>query len=271
MNPTDYLMASPSPEGGLSSTQPKATLWKPIFSSLLVHGAALALVTVLGQMTVKNGPTEILMVDLNGFSPVEYQRPAKVIQKVVPLKAPKPTAAPEPAHPKAQAVEHSPAAAEVSPLPVQAKTRTSSGIPENAAPPAPPASALTEEKPGHQQQAVYVPTTTMAPQTSTPQSSMADSRGRYQTLLRSLVEKYKDYPLFARKAGLEGSCLVRCVLARNGSVLRLEILRSSNFSQLDNAALRAFKSVGKFPPAPEEIGGEEIVCDLLVVFRLTGK
>ena len=100
--------------------------------------------------------------------------------------------------------------------------------------------------------------------------AVAAAKARYQTVLKILIEKNKDYPLMARKAGREGTCAVRCALERNGSIRRVHIVTSSGHDLLDKSALRAVRSVGQFPPVPVEVKGDEVNFDVPISFSLTG-
>ena len=104
-----------------------------------------------------------------------------------------------------------------------------------------------------------------------PGGGQSSARIFYQALLRSLIDKHKEYPLFARRAGLEGTCVVRCVIARDGSLRRTELRKASGSTHLDGAALRAVSGVGRFPPVPQELGGPEVTFEIPIVFRLSGE
>jgi protein TonB len=97
----------------------------------------------------------------------------------------------------------------------------------------------------------------------------SSARSSYQALLRSLIERHKEYPLFARRAGLEGTCVVRCVISRDGDLRRTELLKASGSTHLDGAALRAVTAVGRFPPVPQEVGGQEVTFEIPILFRLS--
>jgi protein TonB len=98
---------------------------------------------------------------------------------------------------------------------------------------------------------------------------VAVAKARYQNILKNLIEKNKDYPLLARKAGREGTCAVRCALERNGSIRRVQIVKSSGHDLLDKSALRAVRNVGQFPPVPVEVKGDEVNFDVPISFSLT--
>ena len=105
---------------------------------------------------------------------------------------------------------------------------------------------------------------------SAPRPDTARARESYKDVLRGLIDRYKEYPAFARRARKEGVCVLRCVVERSGEIKSVSVLSSSGNGMLDGAAERAVKNVGKFPPVPGEIGGQEVLFEVAVAFRLTG-
>ena len=91
----------------------------------------------------------------------------------------------------------------------------------------------------------------------------------YLTRSRSLIQRYKQYPLMARKMGVEGTVLVVAALERDGTLHRCEILQSSGSLLLDNAALRSVRAVAKFPQFPAELHADTIDLRIPITFRLT--
>ncbi|HXF67131.1 MAG TPA: energy transducer TonB, partial [Burkholderiales bacterium] len=77
------------------------------------------------------------------------------------------------------------------------------------------------------------------------------------------------YPLAARRAGEQGTVLLRVLVARDGQPARVELERSSGSRHLDAAALEAVKA-WRFIPARR--GTEPLESWVLVpiVFRLEG-
>lgn len=90
----------------------------------------------------------------------------------------------------------------------------------------------------------------------------------YLTRSRSLIERYKQYPLMARKSGVEGTVLVAAMLERDGTLHRCEILQSSGSLLLDNAALRSVRAVAKFPQFPAELHADTLDLRIPITFRL---
>jgi len=105
-----------------------------------------------------------------------------------------------------------------------------------------------------------------APESATEHA--ATRRSAYQALLKRLIEARKEYPLAARKAGLEGSCLRRFVLSRSGALKQVETASSCGHMFLDEAATRAITAIGSFPPVPDEFKGAEATFTVDIIFRL---
>jgi protein TonB len=78
------------------------------------------------------------------------------------------------------------------------------------------------------------------------------------------------YPAAARRAGEEGTVTLRVLVARDGTVARVEVEQSSGSPHLDAAARETVKA-WRFTPARR--GGEAIESWMVVpvVFRLEGK
>ncbi|MBI5444335.1 MAG: energy transducer TonB [Deltaproteobacteria bacterium] len=92
--------------------------------------------------------------------------------------------------------------------------------------------------------------------------------GAYQGTVRSLIEQRKQYPLFARKAGHQGVCLIRFVLTRSGTLESVTVAKSSGRTTLDEAACSAVRRVGRFPPVPDILSGDRITLEVPIAFQL---
>jgi protein TonB len=90
----------------------------------------------------------------------------------------------------------------------------------------------------------------------------------YLSLCRSLIERRKEYPVMARRGRIEGTVTVGCVVQRDGSLQDSGVARTSGSPLLDSAALRAVRSIGRFPPFPPEIRGNELDLEVPITYRL---
>ncbi|MFA7062033.1 MAG: TonB family protein [Pedobacter sp.] len=116
------------------------------------------------------------------------------------------------------------------------------------------------------------PTKSLAPPSGASAIRIADTttiRTGYLQRCRTLIERHKEYPVMARKGMTEGTVLVRGTLAHDGILRQCSLIRGSGSGLLDNAALRAVRSVDRFPPLPSELQVGELVFELPVSFRLS--
>jgi protein TonB len=90
----------------------------------------------------------------------------------------------------------------------------------------------------------------------------------YLASLKEIIERNKEYPFMARKGGMEGTVRIRCALLRNGELRDAAVIKPSGYTILDNAALRAVRSAGRFPVVPAEIKGETFSFVAPITFRL---
>lgn len=94
------------------------------------------------------------------------------------------------------------------------------------------------------------------------------ARISYRAVIAALIDRHKEYPLFARKSGQQGTCCIRCTMMCDGTVKRVELVKSSGYEALDKAGLRAVSSVEKFPPPPHDGGCTEVSFEVPISFRL---
>jgi periplasmic protein TonB len=90
----------------------------------------------------------------------------------------------------------------------------------------------------------------------------------YLAVLKEIIERNKEYPLMARKGGMEGTVRIRCAIWRSGELMEAAVIKPSGYTILDIAALRAVRSAGRFPLVPSEIKGETYSFVAPITFRL---
>lgn len=88
---------------------------------------------------------------------------------------------------------------------------------------------------------------------SSVEINLQSLRDSFLALLRDRIERYKKYPLMARKGRQQGSVLVQFELAADGTLRKCFVKESCGFRLLDRAALRAVKAAAPFPNVPAEI------------------
>jgi len=113
-----------------------------------------------------------------------------------------------------------------------------------------------------------VPSVAQAPSAKPAPHDLTKARVSYRAQIAALIDRNKEYPLFARKAGQQGTCSIRCTMMCDGTVKKVELVKSSGYDALDKAGLRAVNSVGKFPPPPHDGGCTEVSFEVPITFRL---
>ncbi|MDQ7838755.1 MAG: energy transducer TonB [Thermodesulfobacteriota bacterium] len=93
----------------------------------------------------------------------------------------------------------------------------------------------------------------------------------YLALIRTLLEEYKEYPLWAQRNNREGTVGLHFVICRDGKVEDLRVARSSGFSILDEAAERTVRRISRFPSIPEELAMNRLSLDVPLVFKLVNR
>ena len=268
---------------------------KPFLMSALAHGVVfVACVLLLGEkVAAPPSIPRVLMVDLCDLSPAvpepspAHLSPPKAVKSARPAAVPAPPRLASPPRPL-EAEPSRPVAPGPGPAPLPTEPSPLSLHPRPEGPPplsgeGAVSSPVVTSTPGMGEGSRALPEsggrgssgeTAPGPATAAKSSEGApgehsSARSSYQALLRSLIDKHKEYPLFARRAGLEGTCVVRCVISRDGDLRRTQLRKASGSTHLDGAALRAVKGVGRFPPVPQEVDGPEVTFEIPIVFKLS--
>lgn len=119
---------------------------------------------------------------------------------------------------------------------------------------------------------VTAPEENIAPPHIEPQIQRVSNgvaEGVFAQDVRSRIERKKIYPDTARDLGMSGEVEVLYELDRSGKLLRAEIVASSGFNLLDQAAIRAVKSAS-YQRFPEDawIGANSKVFRTKLVFSI---
>ena len=103
-----------------------------------------------------------------------------------------------------------------------------------------------------------------------PDISLIDAAlKRYLTTIRRKIESEKKYPVAAQRSGIEGSTGVRLTILKDGTLGMAEVLESSGYRILDDAALQSVNNAAPFAPIPEVIKRERIDIEISLVFKLS--
>lgn len=102
-----------------------------------------------------------------------------------------------------------------------------------------------------------------------PQDMASGSwHAEYAGKLREMIKENQRYPIMAVRNRLQGTVMVGFILNRTGELIECHITEPCRHEILDRAALRAVKSVRKFPPFPESVSWEQAGFVVPVTFQL---
>lgn len=90
----------------------------------------------------------------------------------------------------------------------------------------------------------------------------------YNRWLRVKVESVLQYPELAAISGYQGTLYLLFDIMKDGSLGRLELLKSSGYKILDDEALRAIRSSAPFQPLPDEWNRDHYSIRAAVLFYL---
>ena len=96
---------------------------------------------------------------------------------------------------------------------------------------------------------------------------------RYMAYLRRLKERIESiwtYPPDAAAKGIYGDLLIKFTIKKNGKLGAVELVRTSGYKTLDDAALRALKDAEPFWPLPDEWGMEAYTIEGYFVYTIYG-
>ncbi|MBE0457292.1 TonB family protein [Pseudoalteromonas prydzensis] len=93
-------------------------------------------------------------------------------------------------------------------------------------------------------------------------------RASWQDLLKAHLERNKRYPRMAKLRHQEGMPWVRFTLSKNGTVLKVNLHKSSGFSALDKEVVALVKRSSPLPTPPDQIAQNEMTIALPVEFYI---
>lgn len=237
----------------------------PLAVSLALHGAALLAVAAFfagGARYAKEvTPIEIVEVAEESPSKATAQKVAPVPEKAVkkatvrkepPLPSPTPVRAEAPAEPENEA----PQSAAPSPAPLKEEEYQEASEMKAAGRAAP---AVAEEA-GTKVRAVK--------EVEAPARDAVDELGRFMAMAREKIERVKAYPRWARERGFEGVVGVRFVIAPDGKVDEIEVVRPCHCEVLNRAACESIRRAAPFAPPPPSHEGKRLAMEVDIGFRL---
>ncbi len=92
----------------------------------------------------------------------------------------------------------------------------------------------------------------------------------YMRRLREKVEGIWQYPSDAAMRGLYGDLYISFTIKKNGSLGSVELVRTSGYRSLDEAAIKALKEAAPYWPLPEEWKEEALTIKGHFIYSLQG-
>ena len=94
-----------------------------------------------------------------------------------------------------------------------------------------------------------------------------DANLMIQAALREALLPYFDYPMLARRRGWEGRVRIALLVQPDGDLTDMQVLESSGYRVLDQAALRDLRELGRLPQATALLDGRQMDVILPIQYR----
>ncbi len=94
------------------------------------------------------------------------------------------------------------------------------------------------------------------------------SAREYFEMLNMRIHSFKEYPESAKSNHLEGNVKVEFVLAADGTLAGIKIIKSSRHKNLDEAAIQAIKRASPFPRPPSFLFKPPVTMRIDILFEL---
>ncbi|MDR1318627.1 MAG: TonB family protein [Treponema sp.] len=238
-------------------------------AAILLHAGALALIPDVSRQTEEKPAKTPVQVTLS-FPMEAPELPAEV--PMPPPSSPSTLSNPEPAE-----IQEPPSSAPPPPEPAVAEPRTeldSVEEPEGAR-----FSRVEGDMAEETEQARGSPAESPALLTGAATGTLGafDPKARanmllqYESRIRLLIDRQKEYPYQARRQDQEGTVEIRFVLSRKGQLMEEPVLGTrTRYRLLNSAALEAVKKAVPYPPFPPEFPEEKMTFSITLAFSLTG-
>lgn len=92
----------------------------------------------------------------------------------------------------------------------------------------------------------------------------------YMNRLKEKIESIWQYPRTAAERGIYGDLYIRFSIKKDGTLGRVDLVRTSGYRELDDAALRALYEGAPYWPLPQEWGLDEFVIEGHFIYTLYG-
>lgn len=141
-------------------------------------------------------------------------------------------------------------------------------VPERLEPPSEKASKLQSENVSELSKVSKV--SKVSKDSSVPRAEAPDQQAqqRYLEALAAQINRQKFYPGLSRRFGEQGRIVVSFVIQRSGELSDIQVVESSGYPRLDNAAIETLKRVSPFTKIPAAIDRDAWPMKLPVTFSL---
>ncbi len=92
----------------------------------------------------------------------------------------------------------------------------------------------------------------------------------YLTRLKEKIESIWIYPRSAAEKGIFGDLYIRFTINKNGKLGNVELIRTSGYRELDEAAIKALKDGEPYWPLPDEWGVEHFTITGHFIYTIYG-
>jgi TonB family protein len=85
--------------------------------------------------------------------------------------------------------------------------------------------------------------------------------------VQNKISRYVQYPPQAKGTGWYGTVKLGLVVSGNGNLKDIEVIQSSGYNLLDEAAKLAVKKASPFPPIPKELNLNELRIEIPITYN----
>lgn len=106
-----------------------------------------------------------------------------------------------------------------------------------------------------------------------PEITFDTKEFRYQGYMNRLKEKIESiwrYPASAAQRGIYGDLYIRFSIKKDGSLGKVELIRTSGYKELDDAAMKALMDGAPYWPLPSEWNLDEFIIEGHFIYTLYG-
>lgn len=93
----------------------------------------------------------------------------------------------------------------------------------------------------------------------------------YMQRLRDKIQNAWKYPAGAVQKGIYGDLYIEFTIKKNGKLGALQLVRTSGYKDLDDAAIKALKDADPYWPLPDDIGEQSLTITGHFIYSLYGQ